>query len=117
MKKLGRERRHLRIAKKIKGDEQKPRLVVFRSKKNFYTQLINDDSHRVMLGISTLSKEFKERSIKSGNKEAAKELGVIVSKKALALGIKKVRFDRCGYKYHGRVKSFADGAREGGLLF
>jgi len=113
MKKLGRFYRHRRITKKIKGDSVRPRLVVFRSSKHIYAQLIDDAAHKVIAGLSTLSKDFVD--IKSSNKEGAKEIGKRIAKKALSLGIEKVSFDRSGYKYHGRVKSLADGAREGGL--
>lgn len=117
MKKIGRYRRHKSIAKKIRGDESQPRLVVFRSKKHIYTQLVNDDAQKVLTGCSTLGKEFKTKEIKITKKDAAKEIGKMIAQKALTLGIKKICFDRGGYKYHGRVKSLADGAREGGLEF
>ena len=94
-----------------------PRLVVFRSKKHIYAQLIDDSAGRVISGCSTLGKEFKSMNIKSNNKAAAKELGKIVAKIALKLGIEKVRFDRSGFKYHGRVKELAEGSKEGGLKF
>ena len=117
MKKIGRQRRHKRITKKIKGDQEKPRLVVFRSKKHIRAQLVNDSGQKVVVGCSTLSKEFKSRGIKTTNKESAKEVGKIIAQKAQGMGIKKVSFDRGGYKYHGRIKSLADGAREEGLKF
>ncbi|MCQ9205799.1 MAG: 50S ribosomal protein L18 [Omnitrophica bacterium] len=110
-------RRHKRVTKKVKGSELKPRLVVFRSRKHIYTQLVNDDAQKVIIGCSTLSKDFKAKNMKSTNKEAAKEIGKFISQKALKLGIKTVCFDRGGGKYHGRIKSLADGAREGGLKF
>lgn len=117
MKLEDRRRRHLRITKKIKGREESPRLVVFRSKKHIYTQLVNDIASRVITGCSTLSKEFRESNLKSSTKEGAKEVGKLIARKALNLGIKKICFDRAGYKYHGRVKALAEGAREGGLEF
>lgn len=117
MRQIGRGRRHKRITKKLKGDQDMPRLVVFRSKKHIYAQLVNDAAQKVIAGCSTLSKEFKDKKIKSSDKTAAKELGKMISSKALTLGVKAVSFDRGGYKYHGRVKSLADGAREGGLKF
>ena len=117
MKQIARSRRHKRITKKSKGTKNRPRLVVFRSKRNIYAQIINDENHSTLLGCSTLSKDFKGKNIKPNNKEGAKELGKIVSQKAIKLGIKSVFFDRGGYKYHGRVKSLAEGAREGGLKF
>src|SRR3989338_7938420 len=117
MKKLGKFHRHKRIKKKIKGSAASPRLVVFRSKKNIYAQVIDDSQHKVITGCSTLSEAFKAKNIKSTNKEAAKEVGKIIAAQALELGVKVVAFDRGGYKYHGRIESLAKGAREGGLKF
>ncbi len=117
MKLPQRERRHERVTKKVQGTSAKPRLVVFRSKKHIYAQLIKDDVNSVVTGCSTLSKEFKDKNIKSTNKEAAKEIGKLIAAKAVALGIKEVCFDRAGYKYHGRVQALSEGAREGGLKF
>jgi len=112
-----RERRHERVTRKVQGTAVKPRLVVFRSKKHIYAQLIKDDAGAVITGCSTLSKEFKSKNIKTGNKEAAKEVGKLIAAKAIALGIKEACFDRAGYKYHGRVQALSEGAREGGLKF
>jgi len=117
MKHLGREKRHKRIIGKLRGSLKRPRVVVFRSKKHIYAQLIDDESKKVITGFSTLSKEFKEKKVKSTNKDAAKIIGQIFARRAKELGIEKISFDRAGYKYHGRVKSFADGAKEGGLKF
>ena len=115
MKQIGRKRRHKSIARKVRGVESRPRLVVFRSKKHIYAQLINDSLGKAVASVSTLSKEFKEKKIKPANQEVAKEIGKLISEKAKSLGIKAVSFDRGGYKYHGRVKKLAEGAREGGL--
>jgi len=117
MKHLGRENRHKRIIKKVRGSSKKPRVVVFRSKKHIYAQLVDDESKKVITGFSTLSKAFKEKKVKSTNKDAAKVAGQIFAQRAKELGIERISFDRAGYKYHGRVKSFADGAKEGGLKF
>ena len=117
MKVLSRERRHKRITRKMQGTEERPRLVIFRTKKHIYAQLINDDTRKVIAAISSLTKQFKEKNIKSSDKNGAKEVGKIVAEKALNLGVKKVCFDRAGYKYHGRVKALADGVREGGVEF
>ncbi|MFH1505191.1 MAG: 50S ribosomal protein L18 [Candidatus Omnitrophota bacterium] len=117
MKSVGRGRRHKRVTKKIKGKKEQPRLTVFRSKKNIYAQLIDDSAQKVMTGFSTLSKEFKSKNIKSADVKAAREIGKGIADKAINLGIKAVSFDRGGYQYHGRVKSLAEGAREGGLKF
>ncbi|MDD3295936.1 MAG: 50S ribosomal protein L18 [Candidatus Omnitrophica bacterium] len=117
MKKIGRLRRHKRITKKLKGTSMRPRLVVFRSKKNIYAQVIDDSMSKVIAGCSTLSKEFKSKALKASGKEAAKEIGRSIAQKSLDLGIKSVSFDRGGYLYHGRVESLAQGAKEGGLKF
>ena len=95
---------------------KRPRLVVKRSNKNIYAQLL-DNNGKVLVSASTLSKEFKSFNMKSTNKQAAYEVGKIIAKKILDLNIKEIWFDRNKYKYHGRVKALADGAREGGLSF
>ncbi len=104
-----------RVRKKIKGTPDKPRLTVFRSNKQIYAQIINDIEGKTLLSASSLAKDFElEKATKT---EAAKEVGKLVAKKAVESGIKEVIFDRNGYLYHGRVKSLANGAREGGLNF
>jgi large subunit ribosomal protein L18 len=116
--KLGeRKKRHMRITKKMKGTTDRPRLVVFRSKKHIYAQLVNDSEHKVIVGGSSLSKELKESKVKGRDKTGAKEVGKLIAKRALKAGIQKVSFDRAGYSYHGRVKALSEGAREGGLEF
>ena len=117
MKDVARRRRHIRITKELRGTKARPRLVVFRSKKHIYMQLVDDETHKVLAGFSSLSMCFKEKDIRSGNCHGAKELGRIIAQKVLALGMDKVCFDRAGYRYHGRVKALAEGAREGGLKF
>jgi large subunit ribosomal protein L18 len=112
-----RQRRKLRIRKKIQGTEQKPRLTVFKSIKQIYAQLVDDTQHRVLTGISTLNKEVQAGLKSGGNSDAAKKVGEAIGKKALGLGITEVVFDRNGFKYHGRIKALADGAREAGLKF
>jgi large subunit ribosomal protein L18 len=108
-----RNRIRMRIRKKISGAAESPRLSVFRSNKEIYAQIIDDSSgHTIISASSRAMKDFK------GNKIAqAKEVGKAISAAAAEKGIKKVVFDRSGYLYHGRVKSLADGAREGGLDF
>ncbi len=101
----------------MKGSDEQPRLIIFRSKKHIYAQLIDDGSQKVLSGCSSLSKEFKSKKIKSTDIGAAKEVGKMLAEKGKAIGIKKVCFDRAGYKYHGRIKALAEGAREGGLKF
>ncbi|MDP2923924.1 MAG: 50S ribosomal protein L18 [Candidatus Omnitrophota bacterium] len=117
MKGINRQKRHQRTTKNMQGGENKPRLVIFRSKKHIYAQLVRDDIQKVVVGCSTLSKDFKSKNMKSTNKEAAKEVGKLIAEKALKLGIKEVCFDRAGYKYHGRIEALSQGAREGGLKF
>jgi len=106
----------MRIRKKIHGTAEKPRLAVFRSNKQIYAQVV-DDLNRVTL-LSASSKE-KEIAAKTGIKkiEQAKLVGKALAAKCKEKGIENVTFDRAGYKYHGRVKSLADAAREGGLKF
>lgn len=114
-----RERRHLRIRKKLEGTAARPRLVVFRSLKNIEGQLVDDNAGRTLMGLSTLAKDLKDFSPEGSNRrqEHAFAAGKLLAERAKESGITTVVFDRGGYKYHGRVKSFADGAREGGLEF
>ncbi|QTA38697.1 50S ribosomal protein L18 [Thermosipho ferrireducens] len=112
-----RKKRHLSIRKKIYGTEERPRLCVYKSEKHIYAQIINDEKGHTLVAASTLDKELREQLQKTWNKEAAREVGKLIGKRALEKGIKKVVFDRGGYRYHGRVKELADGAREAGLEF
>ncbi|MCR4318615.1 MAG: 50S ribosomal protein L18 [Planctomycetes bacterium] len=104
------------LSKRVRGAKERPRLTVFRSLKHMYAQVIDDESGSTIVSSSTLDKDFvKDGSRK--NLDAAKLIGKNVAEKAIAKGIKAVRFDRRSYKYHGRVKALADGAREAGLEF
>ncbi len=104
-----------RVRKRVLGSDEKPRLSVFRSNKQIYAQLINDDKGVTLAAASSTDKAFAE---KKGNKtEAAKQVGKLLAEKAKEAGIENVVFDRNGYLYHGRIKSLAEGAREGGLKF
>ncbi len=114
LKKSRLKRRKSRIKKKIFANIKLPRLCINRSNKHFFAQIINDSEGKILLAVSTLSKEFPEMKSKS-NKEAAKALGKILADKAVASGIKNVVFDRNGYLYHGKIKAFADSVRENGL--
>ena len=116
---LQRKRRHFRVRAKVQGSAERPRLVVFRSLKNIEGQLVDDDASRTLLGLSTLAAELKDFKAEGKNRrvEEAKAAGKLLGERAKAQGITAVVFDRGGYKYHGRVKAFADGAREGGLKF
>jgi len=113
----GRLRRKLRVRKKVRGTEERPRLNVYRSLKHMYAQIIVDTRGETLVSASTLSRELRGKLKSTGNVEAAKEVGRLIAKKALEKGIKKVVFDRNGFLYHGRVKAVAEGAREGGLEF
>ncbi len=113
-----RERRKKRVRSKIKGTKERPRLSVFRSNKHIYCQLIDDLEGRTLLSASSLELRNPKVDKKFTRKVAiAFEVGKLIAKKALKKGIKKVVFDRGCYKYHGRVKALAEGAREGGLKF
>ncbi len=95
----------------------KPRLSVFRSHKHIYAQIIDDERGHTLVAASTLDRELRERLPKGSDRAAAREVGLLVARRAREAGIEQVVFDRGAYKYHGRVKALADGAREGGLRF
>lgn len=109
--------RKLRLKNKVKGKLSRPRISVFRSLNHIYAQIIDDDSGKTIVSISTLDKNLKTKIEKVKKSEAAKLVGKQLAELAVAKGIKSVVFDRSGYLYHGRVKALADGAREGGLEF
>lgn len=113
-RKAERVRRHVRVRRKISGTAECPRLCVFRSNSNLYVQIIDDVKQTTLAQASTLDKEVKT---KHSNKEAAKEVGALIAKRALEKNIKSVVFDRGGYVYHGVIKELAEAAREGGLEF
>ncbi|HZH55048.1 MAG TPA: 50S ribosomal protein L18 [Sphingobacteriaceae bacterium] len=102
------------IRKRLKGSTERPRLTVFRSNKGIYAQVIDDVKGVTLASFSSLSSDFNANGTKI---EQSKEVGKLLAEKAKAAGITKVVFDRNGYLYHGRVKSLAEGAREGGLDF
>ncbi|HIF06275.1 MAG TPA: 50S ribosomal protein L18 [Gemmatimonadetes bacterium] len=114
-----RKRRHARIRKKIWGTAGRPRLVVFRSLRNFEGQVVDDDSGRTLVGLSTLCADLADFKAEGKNVrvERARAAGKLLADRAKAVGVEAVVFDRGGYQYHGRVKAFAEGAREGGLKF
>ena len=114
--------RHIRVRKKISGTSEYPRLSVFRSNKFIYAQIIDDEANKTIASCSSKDKDVS--SDKTENKSGltqksfdAYKAGLIISKKCKKSGITKVVFDRGGYKYHGRVKALAEGARENGLEF
>jgi len=113
-RKLERTRRHIRVRTKISGTPERPRLCVYRSNKNLFVQVIDDVNRVTLVQASTLDKEVKT---KHANKEAAKEVGALIAKRALEKNIESVVYDRGGYVYHGVVKELAEAAREAGLKF
>jgi len=112
-----RERKRIRVRKRVTGTPQRPRLNVFRSQKHIAAQLVDDTAGKTLAAASSLSKELREKLKSGANRAAAREVGKLIAEKAKAHGITAVVFDRAGYLYHGRVKELADGAREGGLKF
>ncbi len=113
----GRERRKLRIRRKISGTPERPRLSVFRSLKHIYAQVVDDTAGKTLAHVCTLSKDVKTTIDEGSKSEAAKKVGQALAVQLKAQGITKVVFDRNGYLYHGRIKALAEGAREGGLEF
>lgn len=105
-----RQRRHLRVRKAVSGTAERPRLVVFRSLKHIYAQVVDDVAQRTLLTVG-------DEGMSGTKSERALAVGKAAAEKAKAAGISKVVFDRAGYQYHGRVKAVAEGAREGGLEF
>ena len=114
-KKQARMRRVMAIRKKLSGSAERPRLVVFRSLNHIYAQIINDDLGKTLVAMSTKAKG--ETFTGKTKTEKSHEVGVKLAEKALAAGITDVCFDRAGFKYHGRIKALAEGARAGGLKF
>jgi large subunit ribosomal protein L18 len=111
-------RRRMHVRTHIVGTAERPRLTVFRSSKHIYAQLIDDVSGRTLAAAGSAGKkEDKAKAGYGGNVKAAKSVGEQLAAKAKAAGITQVAFDRGHYRYHGRVKALADGAREGGLKF
>lgn len=112
-----RQRRHIRIRKKIIGTAEKPRLNVRRSLKNLFVQIVDDANHKTLMSVSTVDKDMKAKNSYGGNVKSAVMLGEVVAQKAKENHITSVVFDRGGYDFHGRIKAFAQAAREGGLEF
>ncbi len=118
-RRLQRRRRHARIRKKVRGTSERPRLAVFRSLRNIEGQVIDDDARCTLVGMSTLAPEFRGEGAEAGAGKVgpARVAGKLLAERALAKGVTTVVFDRGGYRYHGRVQAFAEGARDGGLEF
>lgn len=105
----------LKIRKKVRGTPQEPRLTVYRSNAEIYAQLIDDKGGKTLMAVGSVDKALKQN--KANKTETAKLVGKLIAEKAVATGITNVVFDRNGFLYHGRIKSLAEGAREGGLKF
>jgi large subunit ribosomal protein L18 len=110
-------KRHRRIRYKIAGTADRPRLAVYRSSKNIYAQLIDDDARHTLASASTVDASIRGEGKSGANTSAAKAVGTLIAARAKELGVTNVVFDRGGYIYHGRVQQLADAAREGGLQF
>jgi large subunit ribosomal protein L18 len=117
LKQVQRKRRKARVRKKIYGYPQRPRLTITRSLKNFSAQIVDDSAGRTLVAASTREADFRGANAVGGNKQAAAGIGKLLAERAKESGIESVTMDRNGYRYHGRVKAFADAAREAGLKF
>lgn len=114
---VARLKRKKRIRKNIFGNQERPRMSVFRTAKHIYAQVIDDTNGITLVSASTLDKEYKDTSVEGKKQDVAKVVGNLIGKRAMDKGIKKVVFDRNGFLFHGRVKALSDGAREAGLEF
>ena len=114
---VGRDRRKLRIRRKISGTTARPRLTVFRSSKHIYAQVVDDVAGKTVAHASTLSRDVRTDVSEATKSDAAKKVGAAIAKLLLSKGIDKVVFDRNGYLYHGRIRALADAARAAGLKF
>jgi large subunit ribosomal protein L18 len=114
---VARIRRHRRVRKHLSGTPERPRLNVFRSLNEIYVQVIDDEAGRTLVSASTIDQELRSKMAGKTKSEQARLVGQAVAERAKNNGIEKIVFDRGGYRYIGRVKALADGAREGGLLF
>ncbi|MDP7423120.1 MAG: 50S ribosomal protein L18 [bacterium] len=112
-----RRKRKSRIRGKVSGTAQRPRFTVFKSLRHVYAQLIDDNDGRTLASAATIEKTLRGSLNNASNQEAAKQVGKLIAERAQEKDIKKVVFDRAGYRYHGVIKSIAEAAREGGLEF
>jgi len=112
-----RKRRHLRVRKRVNGTADRPRLNVFRSLSQIYAQVINDEIGITLISASSIDRDLRKNMKGKTKTEQAEQVGKVVAERAKSQGIDQVIFDRAGYRYIGRVKALADGAREGGLQF
>jgi len=111
-----RRRRHARVRKNISGTPERPRLNVFRSLAEIYAQVIDDEAGSTLVAASSIDGELREKIAGMNKTEQARQVGLLLAERAKAKGLQTVVFDRGGYRYSGRVKALADGAREGGLV-
>lgn len=116
-KQFGRRRRRLHIRHKLKGTTQRPRVVVFRSSRHIYAQVVDDEEGRVFTGVSSLSTALREPGVGGDKKAQAAAVGKLLAQELKKRGVARIVFDRAGYKYHGRVKALAEAARKEGLGF
>lgn len=117
-RRTARQRRHARILKKVRGTSERPRLVVRRTLKHVEAQLVDDDRGVCITGVSTRAKGVQAKLDADRGKSAQSRVaGELMAERAQAKGVTRILFDRGGYRYHGRVKAFAEGARDGGLKF
>ncbi len=114
---LSRQRRHRRVRAKVQGTPERPRLNVFRSLRHIYAQVIDDEAGHTLIEASTVDPSIAEKLGELDKTAQAKLVGEVLAKRALEKGVSQVVFDRGGYRYHGRVKALAEGARAGGLVF
>ena len=114
---LARKRRQIRVRRRTKGSNDRPRLCVYRSNRYIYAQVISDESGATLASASSFAADLREGLANPGNKEAAKRVGARIAELCRERGISTVVFDRNGFLYHGRVKALADAAREAGLKF
>jgi large subunit ribosomal protein L18 len=110
-------RRHLRVRKTVHGTPARPRLSVYRSLSHIYAQVIDDEAGRTLAAASDVEAELRGQKNGKGKTDVAKLVGELLARRAMESGVKQVVFDRGGYKFHGRVKALATGAREAGLTF
>ena len=116
-KELLRLKRHRRILLSLNGTAMRPRLIIHRSLKNLYAQIVDDTNNKTIFSLSTLDKEVRQKFVCAGNIKAAEFFGEVLANRAKEKGITKIIFDRAGYLYHGRIKVFAESLRKGGLQF
>ncbi len=114
---VSRKIRHLRIRKKVSGNNEKPRVAVFKSVKHIYAQAIDDDNRKTLAFASSIDRELKEKVAESSKTEEAVLVGKLLARRLLNLQVNTIVFDRGGFKYHGRIQALADAMREEGIIF